>query len=70
MLSKRYSSKSTEIRTYKTVIRPMTLYGSETLTLRKNGIPSDDLGKKIYGPKCKQEVWKIKKNLELQNAYK
>jgi hypothetical protein len=38
-----------------------------------NGIRSNDLGKKtlkeIYGPKCEQAAWRIRRNLELQNAY-
>jgi hypothetical protein len=26
--------------------------------------------RKINGPKCEQEVWRIRSNLELQDAYK
>jgi hypothetical protein len=26
--------------------------------------------RKIYGPKCEQGVWRIRANLELQNAYR
>jgi hypothetical protein len=33
MLSKRYVSKSKKIRTHKTAMRPIILYGSETWTL-------------------------------------
>lgn len=31
---------------------------------------SDDLGRKIYRPKCEQGVCKVRSTLELQKAYK
>jgi hypothetical protein len=37
-----------EIRTYKTIIRPIIIFGSETWTDRENCIHSDDLRKKDY----------------------
>jgi hypothetical protein len=68
-------SKSTKIRTYKTVIRPVILYGCETWTLtRKMALTMKTwerkILRKIYRPKCEQGVWRIRSNLELQNVYK
>jgi hypothetical protein len=64
-----------KIRTYKTVIRPIILYGSETWTV--TGKMASTLMtwerkvlRKIYGPKCEQGVWRIRSNLEIQNVYK
>jgi hypothetical protein len=43
-------------------------------THRENDIHFDNLGKKdfkeIFGLKCEKGSWKIRSNIELQNAYK
>jgi hypothetical protein len=75
MLSKRYISKSTKIRIYKTAIRPVILYGCETWALTGKVASTlmtweRKILRKIYGPKCEQGVWRIRSNLELQNVYK
>jgi hypothetical protein len=63
------------IRIYKTAIRPIILYGSETWTLTKEMTPTlitweRKIARKIYGPKCAQGVWRIRSNSELQNSCK
>ena len=72
MVSKRYIRASMKIRTYKTVIRPITLCGSETWTLTGKMAFSlitweGKILRKIYGQKCELGAWRITSNLELQN---
>jgi hypothetical protein len=70
ILGTRYISKNTKIRIYKTVIRPVVLYGSETCAITGKMASSlmtreRKILRKIYGPKCEQGVWRIRVNLEL-----
>jgi hypothetical protein len=70
-----YISKNTKIRIYKTIIRPIVLYGSETWAITGKMTYSlmtweRKILRKIYGPKCEQRVWRIRTNLELQNVYR
>jgi hypothetical protein len=65
----------TKISTYKTVIRPIILYDRKTWTLTGNMASTlivweRKILREIYGPKCEQRVWRIRSNVELQNAYK
>jgi hypothetical protein len=55
---------------YKTVIRPVTTYGSETWTLTKSEENSlrvfeRKILRKIYGPVLKGDTWRIRYNEEL-----
>jgi hypothetical protein len=64
-----------KIRTYKTVIRPVILYGSETWTITGKVASTlmtweRKILRKMYGPKCERGVWRIRSNLEMQNMYK
>jgi hypothetical protein len=64
-----------KIRIYKTTIRPVVLYGSETWAITGKMASSlmtweTKISRKIYGPKCEQRVWRIRTNLELQNVYR
>jgi hypothetical protein len=64
-----------KIRTYKTVIRPIILYGSETWTITGKTASTlmtweRKILRKIYRPKCEQGIWRIRSNLEIQNVYK
>jgi hypothetical protein len=75
ILGTRYISKNTKIRIYKTIIRPIVLYGSETWAITGKMASSlvtweRKILRKIYGPKCEQGVWRIRTNLELQNVYR
>jgi hypothetical protein len=63
-----------KIRIYKTIIRPVVLYGSETWAITGKMASSlmtwkRKILQKIYGPKSEQGVWRIRTNLELQNVY-
>jgi hypothetical protein len=57
-----------KVRTYKTIIRPVTLYDSETWTT--TGKMESTLMtwerkilRKIYGSECEKGVWKTRSNL-------
>jgi hypothetical protein len=68
MLGTRYLSKNIKIRTYKTIIRPVILYGSETWTITGEIASSlmtweRKILRKIYGPKSEQGLWRIRSNL-------
>jgi hypothetical protein len=53
-----------KIRTYKTIIRPVILYGSETWTITgKMAMHSDDLGKKDF----KENLWTEKRTRGVEN---
>jgi hypothetical protein len=58
--------------TYKTIIRPIVLYGSETWTITGKMASTWErmILRKIYRPKSEQGVWRIRSNLEIQNMYK
>jgi hypothetical protein len=75
MLGTRYLSKDMKIRTYKTIIRPVILYGSQTWAVAGKMASTlmtweTKVLRKIYGPKNEQGVWRIRNNLEIQNMYK
>jgi hypothetical protein len=75
MLGTRYLSKNMKIRTYKTIIRPVILYGSETWTISGKMASTlmtweSKILRKIYGPRSEQGVWRIISNLDIQNMYK
>jgi hypothetical protein len=64
-----------KVRTYKTIIRPVILYGNETWTITGKMastlmILERKILRKIYGPKSEQGIWRIRSNLEIQNMYK
>jgi hypothetical protein len=66
----RYLSKNMKIRTYKTVIRQIILYDSETWIITgKMACTLMSLETKIvrknYGPKCEKGVWRMRNNLEI-----
>jgi hypothetical protein len=63
-----------KIRTYKTIIRPVILYGSETWTITGKMASTlmtleRKILRKIYGPKSEQRLWRISKP-EIQTMYK
>jgi hypothetical protein len=63
-----------KIRTYKTIIRPVILYGSETWTITGKMASTlmtlkRKILRKIYRPKSEQRLWRICKP-EIQNMYK
>jgi hypothetical protein len=74
MIGTSYLSKNMKITTYKTILRPIILYGSETSTITGKMASTlmtweRKILRKIYGLKCKQGMWRIRNNLEIQNMY-
>jgi hypothetical protein len=64
-----------KIRTYKTIIRPIILYSSETWTVTAKMASTlmtweRKMLRNIYGLKSKKGIWRIRSNLEIQNIYK
>jgi hypothetical protein len=75
-LSSRLLSKSGKIRTYKTIILPVVLYGSETwsLTLREEHrlrVFGNRVLRRIFRPKGDKVTggWRKLRNEELHNLY-
>jgi len=71
MLGTRYLSKNMKIRTYKTIIRPVsetwTIPGkmaSNLMTWERKNL------RKMHGPKREQWAWRIRRKLEIQNMHK
>jgi hypothetical protein len=65
MLSKRYTSNTTKTGTFKTVLRPIILYGCETWALTRKMASilmtrERKILRKIYGPKQTDIVTEIK----------
>ena len=66
---------TTKIKLYKTLIKPVLTYGSETWTLTEHtinqlGIFERKILRKIYGPTQENGEWHLKYNKELYDLYK
>lgn len=73
-LQSRFLSIKTKCRLYKTLIRPVLLYGSESWTLSKENIErlmvfEKKVLRKVYGPVNEEGTWRIRYNTELYNLY-
>jgi hypothetical protein len=71
----RLLSRATKFLIYKTVIRPVVIYGVETWTMTKKKeqavlIFERKLFRVIYGPKYEDGEWKSKTNRELEKLSK
>jgi len=70
MLKSKIIKRSAKIQIYKTLIRPVVTYGSETWTLTKSDenllrIFEKKILQKIYGPIHEGDIWRIRNNEEL-----
>jgi hypothetical protein len=75
LLQSRVLNKGTKCKTYKTLITPIVLYGSESWTLtevheEKLRILERIIMRRIYVPTCESGVWRIKYSYELYSFYK
>jgi hypothetical protein len=75
ILKIRSISQSIKIHLYKTIIRPVVIYGAETWTMTNKNEKmlmtwERKILRKIYGPTKKNEQWRIKTNSELVTKYK
>lgn len=71
----RYISKKTKLLIYKTIIKPIVVYGCESWIMTEQ--KQQQLRRwgrkmltKIYGPVKEQNNWRIRSNLELEQVYK
>lgn len=74
LLSSRILSHKTKLRIYKTIIRPVLLYGSENWVLSKKTekcliVFENKILRKIYGPTFEDGEWRIRHNAELRQLY-
>ena len=75
IMKARYISKRVKIRIYKTIIKPIVVFGSETWTLPEKAIAALNIWerkvlRKIFGPVYDQGIWRVRTNLELKSLYK
>ena len=70
----RYISNKVKIRIYKTIIKSIIVYGSETCTVPERAITllatwERKIHRKIYAPICDRRARCIRTNEELKNLY-
>jgi hypothetical protein len=73
-INSHYISIKTKCKLYKSVIRPVLLYRCETLAINKYNeekiaIFERKILRKIYGPTCDNERWRIRYNNELYQLF-
>jgi hypothetical protein len=75
ILKRRSISQSIKIHLYKTIIRPVVIYGAKAWTLTNKNEKmlmtwERKILRKIYGPTKENRQWRIKTNSELMTKYK
>ena len=75
MLKSRLLSRKSKEQIYKTLIKPVVMYSSETWTMTKRdeqlfAVWERKILRKIYGPVKEESDWRIRNNLELQQLFK
>jgi len=68
-LRSRLVTKSSKLKLYRTVIRPVVTYASETWVLKENIIQKllvfeNKILRGIFGPSKENQIWRIKNNGE------
>ena len=68
-------SRNSKLQIYRTLVRPVATYGSESWTLTMEGetalaVFQRKLLRKIYGPVKENELWRIRWNDELEAIIK
>ena len=71
----RFFTKSSKLKLYRTVIRPIVTYASETWVLKENIIKKllvfdRKILRGIFGPTKENKIWRIKNNEELDKLIK
>lgn len=74
LLKSKIVSRKTKLTIYRTVIRPVVLYGSETWTMtvkdeRDLNIWERKVLRKVFGPVNDNGEWRIRSNLEIRALY-
>lgn len=75
LMSSKLLSKCSKIRIYKTIIRPVLMYGCESWIMTKRTKTKiitfeNKILRKIYGPTLEDGIWRIKHNREIRTLYK
>jgi hypothetical protein len=75
IMKAREISKSTKLKIYKTIIRPIVMYGCDGWTVSKHmeealGVWERKILRKVYSPKRDANGWRIRINKELQDHTK
>jgi len=68
-------SRNSKLQIYRTLVRPVVTYGSESWTLsmeeeRTLAVLERKILRKIYGPVKENELWRIRRNDELEAIIK
>ena len=68
-------SRNSKLQIYRTLVRPVVTYGSESWTLsmeeeRALAVFERKILRKIYGPLKENELWRIRRNDELESIIK
>ena len=69
------TSRNSKLQIYHTLVRPVVTYGSESWTLimeeeRALAVFEGNILRKIYGPVKENELWRIRRNDELEAIIK
>lgn len=75
LIKSRLLTKSTKVKLYKTLIRPVVSYAAETWTLNNGDenalrIFERKIMRRIYGPICESGLWRIRSNIEIDQILK
>jgi hypothetical protein len=73
-LSSRYLGRQTKCTLYKTLVRPILTYGSESWPLTRKDVNilrifERRILRRIYGPVKENDIWKLRYNHELYKLY-
>lgn len=75
ILKSKILSRNTKLKVYKTVIRPVLLYGAETWIIDKSTEKKlitfeNKVLRRIFGPTKEGNIWRIKHNWEIRELFK
>ena len=70
LIKSKFLKRNTKMKIYKTIIRPVVMYSSETWTLtaeNENNLPifERQIPRKIFGPVNFDNIWRIRDNMEI-----
>jgi hypothetical protein len=75
IMKSREISESTKLKIYRTIIRPIVMYGCEGWTMTEHmeevlRVWERKILRKVHGPKRDTNGWRIRTNKELQDQYR
>jgi hypothetical protein len=74
ILTVKNTNRKYKVIIYKTLIKPVPMYGAETWVLSKAdelhlGVFEREILRRIYGPVCEGVTWRSRRNEELYRLY-